>query len=229
MACHAESSRERTVMNVRRVFLIGTGVLVGAAGTAGAWKWLAPVPKFVPNAQSVAQSGPGGVEGQDPPDSEEVPTVKTVHPKRDKAFTVSVHQFATVEPYYLAELRARASGVVKYVPKDVGARVTQGELLVEIDVPDLRQEVAQKEAAIEQRRQELRVAKSQIKTAEANVEVAHAAIEQAQTMVAAARATRDLREKRFHRFQVMLADKAVNPQVVDEEERDFLAAQAAWE
>src|SRR5207249_3256718 len=131
--------------------------------------------------------------------------------------------------YYQADLRARASGVIKYIPKDVGARVSQGELLVEIDVPDQRQEVAQKDAVVEQRRQELRVAKSQLKTAAANVEVAQAAIEQAHTHVTQAQATRDLREKRFHRFQMMLATKAVNENVVDEEERDFLSAQAGWE
>src|SRR5205085_11576586 len=118
-------------------------------------------------------------EDEDQRETDDVSKVKTVRPKRDRAYTVTVHSFATVEPYYSAELRARASGVVKYIPKDVGARVTQGELLVEIDVPDLRQEVAQKEAVVGQRRNELRVAKSQLKTGAALIEVAQAAIETA--------------------------------------------------
>jgi multidrug resistance efflux pump len=119
--------------------------------------------------------------------------------------------------------------VIIYLPKDVGARVAQGELLVEIDVPDLRQEVAQKDAVVEQRRQELRVAKAQLKTATAFVELAQAAIEQAQTRVVSAEATRDFRAMRFHRFEKMLQEKGVQPVIVEEEKRDFDAAQAAWQ
>lgn len=212
-------------MIVRRTLIIGAGVLVGVSAAAG-WWWR---PKFGPTPTAVAAAGSKLSLDEEPPEGEQIFTVKTIHPKRDRAFTVSVQQFCTVEAYYQAELRARVSGIVKFIPKDVGGRVSQGELLVEIDVPDLRQEVAQKEAVVEQRRQELRVAQAQLKTAKAHIEVARAAIEQAETQVAQARATRDLREKRFHRFQIMLAQKAVNENVVDEEERDFLAAQAAWE
>src|SRR5262249_34713394 len=85
---------------------------------------------------------------QEPADEELIVPVKTIHPKRDRAFTVTSQQLATVEAYYQADLRARASGVVKYIPKDVGAKVTRGELLIELDVPDMRQEVYLKEAVV---------------------------------------------------------------------------------
>src|SRR5438045_3855660 len=133
-------------MVLRRAVLAGAVAVTAAAiGAAATWRWANP-PRSQLISPPVAAMVGAGSEDEDPPEAEDVATVKTVHPKRDKAFTVTVHQFATVEAYYTADLRARASGVVKYVPKDVGGRVTQGELLVEIDVPDLRQEVAQKEA-----------------------------------------------------------------------------------
>src|SRR3954447_26193059 len=109
-------------MLLRRALLIGAGVLVGAAGTAGGWVWLHPAPKTTPTMPAFAHGAPSGGDDEDAPEVDELPTVKTGHPRRDKAFTVTVHQFATVEPYYSADLRARASGVVKYVPKDVGSR-----------------------------------------------------------------------------------------------------------
>ncbi|HEY1380001.1 MAG TPA: efflux RND transporter periplasmic adaptor subunit [Gemmataceae bacterium] len=216
-------------MILRRAFLAGAvAVTAAAVGAAGVWKWRVPPRPAVASAAGVA--APAGQEGdEEPSEGEEVASVKTVHPKRDKSFTVSVHQFATVEAYYQSGLHARASGVVKYIPKDVGARVKRGELLVEIDVPDLRQEVAQKEAVIDQRRNELRVAKSQLKTAAAFIEVAQAAIETAQAKVTQAQATRELREIRYHRFQLLLDQKATNPDFVDEAKRDFLAADAEWQ
>jgi membrane fusion protein (multidrug efflux system) len=216
-------------MLVRRAILAGAiAVTAATAGAAGAWRWLVPPQNSRPGGPPVTIAATSD-ENDDPPEGDDLATVKTVRPKRDKAFTVTFHQFATVRAYYQVDLRARASGVIKYLPKDKGARVTLGELLVEIDVPDLRQEVLQKDAVVDQRRQELLVAKSQLKTAAAFIELAQAAIELAQTSVVATAATRDLREMRYHRFQQMLLDKAVNPQIVDEEKRDYDAAQSTWQ
>src|SRR5438552_11410515 len=170
------------------MFAGAVAVTAAVVGAAGAWKWLMPPAHHGP---APAPATANAREDDEPPEGDDWPTVKTVHPKRDKTYTLTVHQYATVQAYYQAELRARASGVIKYIPKDKGARVTQGELLVEIDVPDLRQEVAQKDAVVEQKRNELRLAKSQIKTVTASIELAQAAIEQAQSQVTAAQATRD--------------------------------------
>jgi multidrug efflux pump subunit AcrA (membrane-fusion protein) len=215
-------------MALRHTFAVGVMVLTATAvGAAGAWKWLTPPPP--PTNVAPVPAAANAPDDEDPPEGDEVAVVKTVHPKRDKTFTVTVHQYATVQAYYQVDLRARASGVIKYIPKDKGSRVAQGELLLEIDVPDLRQEVAQKDAVVEQRRNELRVAKSMLKTAAAGIELAHAAVEQAQAQVAAAFATRTFREARFHRFQEMVAQNGTTPQIVDEEKRDFEAAHAAWQ
>jgi multidrug efflux pump subunit AcrA (membrane-fusion protein) len=217
-------------MALRRGVVIGTiaTLLVGACGAGVAYYVMprARPPKAHP--ESSAPHPHADVEESDDESDKPIDdvTVKTIHPKRDKNFTVTFRQLCFVRAYFEVALRARASGVIKYIPKDVGARVTQGELLVEIDVPDLRQEVAQKDAVVDQRRQELQVAKAQLKTAAAFVEVAQAEADVAQAQVAAALATRDFREIRYHRFQQMLADKGVTPQIVEEEKRDFDAAQA---
>jgi multidrug efflux pump subunit AcrA (membrane-fusion protein) len=217
-------------MKFRRAALVVGLLLLAAAGSAGAWKLFNAAPKVPPHGTTVLHAAPStGNDDEDLPESEDVVTVKIVKPRRDKAFTISVHQYASVEAYYEAELRARASGVVKYIPKDVGAPVTQGELLLEIDVPDLRQEVFQKDAVVEQRRQELRVAKSLLKVAAANVEVAHESIEAAQAKVLGALATREYRELRYKRLQQMALENTATAPIVDEEHRNVLAAQADWE
>src|SRR6185295_17429815 len=83
--------------------------------------------------------------------------VKVIRPKSDPAFVVAVRELASVEAYYHAGLRTRVSGPVRWVAKDINDPVRRGELLVEIDVPDLEQEVLQKEAAVRERMQEWRL------------------------------------------------------------------------
>src|SRR4051794_35011405 len=114
-------------MLVRRAILAGAiAVTAATAGAAGAWRWLVPLPNSRPAGPTVTVAAAGD-ENEDPPEGDDLATVKTVRPKRDKAFTVTFHQFATVRAYYQVDLRARASGVIKYLPKDKGARVTLGE------------------------------------------------------------------------------------------------------
>src|SRR5262245_35109608 len=69
--------------------------------------------------------------------------VKTIHPKRDPSFVLSVKEPAYVEPYFRAELFSRVAVPVRSVQKDIGDPVSRDEVLVEIDVPDLDQQLAQ--------------------------------------------------------------------------------------
>ncbi|MFO0810044.1 MAG: efflux RND transporter periplasmic adaptor subunit [Gemmataceae bacterium] len=159
--------------------------------------------------------------------ADETTQVKVIHPRRDSSFSISIQQLVTLEPYFQANLRARASGLVKFVQKDIGDPVRQGEVLIEIDEPDLVQEVAQKEAVIAQRLQEVEKARSDVETAAAMLDVARAMVEQRKTEVAEKVTTRDTRLKRFNRFKAMNKRDVVDAGVIDEEEGSYLAAVAA--
>ena len=103
--------------------------------------------------------------------------MKVVRPKRDPNFRITtLLPVAKVEPYYQAGLRARVSGVVQSVAKDIGEPVRAGELLVEIDVPDLKQAVEQKDAIIVQREKELAAAAADVAVAKSAVEAAAVAV-----------------------------------------------------
>lgn len=155
--------------------------------------------------------------------------VKTIHARRDSAFVISMHDLAKVEPYFRADLRARVAGPVRSVTRDINDPVTRGELLVEIDAPELWQDVAQKEAVVEQRRIEVTLAEKKVQIAEAAVEVAQHTIDQMKARVTEAEATAAYRKKRWERFQLLAQRTTVDPGVVDEEERDYRAAAAAVE
>jgi len=200
-----------------RRILWGVLALVGAVGIG----------------MGVLSGKPGGLFGRGPKpigkpvaDDGAVPA-KVIRPKRDSQFGIAVQQLATVEPYFQANLRARASGLVKYVQKDIGDTVRQNELLVEIDVPELVQEVAQKAAVITQRRHEVDMAQAAVRTAAALLEVGRATVEQRRAELDKEKTTRDTRAKRLARFRNLRSRDVVDAGVIDEEEGQYLTAVAA--
>jgi RND family efflux transporter MFP subunit len=71
-----------------------------------------------------------------------VPTVAVVTPERGEAPQELVLP-GDVEAFYQAPIYARVSGYVKMWYQDIGAHVKAGQLLAEIDAPDLDQQLAQ--------------------------------------------------------------------------------------
>lgn len=154
-------------------------------------------------------------------------SVKVVHPKRAGAgFARTVTQPAFVQGFYQADLMARVAGVVKSVAKNIGDPVSKGEVLVEIDVPDLEQDLAQKEALVRQAQQDARAA-------EANVAVTTAAEKAARALVGEREADVERREAKckFHdaeydRFKVLEGRQAVVAGILDEKLREVEEARA---
>jgi HlyD family secretion protein len=156
-------------------------------------------------------------------------TVKAINPKNDPKYVLSVQELATVEAFNKADLRSRVAGQVKQVHKGLGDRVVRGEVLVELDVPDLEQAVKQKESVIAQRRQELLIAQARVHDARAMIVVAQALTDQRKAEVVLAEVTADLRHKRLDRLMVLKKGDIVNDRLLDEEVRDVRAADVATE
>lgn len=157
----------------------------------------------------------------------EATKVKTIHPLHDPSFAFTLRELVAVEPFFQADLYSRVSGPVKLARKDKGDRIRRGELLVEIDVPDLLADVAQREVVIAQRKAELLAARAKVKIAESAITVANQNIAQKEAELEAAEATAEYRKMTLGRLQEMVKQEAVTPKVVDEEKRNYLAGVAA--
>lgn len=72
-------------------------------------------------------------------------TVATIKPQRGPADEELVLP-GTVQAYYAAPIYARTSGYLKMWYTDIGAHVQRGQLLAEIDTPEVDQELRQSEA-----------------------------------------------------------------------------------
>lgn len=78
-------------------------------------------------------------------DAQAIPTVAVAKPNV-KARVAQLTLPGRLEAYYRAPIYARVSGYLKSWQVDIGARVTAGQLLAEIDAPDLDQQLLQARA-----------------------------------------------------------------------------------
>jgi multidrug efflux pump subunit AcrA (membrane-fusion protein) len=111
----------------------------------------------------------------------------------------------TMQALTEAPILARADGYLKRRLADIGDQVTAGQVLAEIDAPELDQQIHQAEAAIEQ---------------------AQASLEQAQAGLAQGKANRELARITAERMK-MLVEKGITPQQEGDQYQAQLAAQDA--
>jgi multidrug efflux pump subunit AcrA (membrane-fusion protein) len=203
----------------RNVWLLGAGAaLIASAAVVAVFARSHSRAKDLPEAQARADER----EGSGPPTP-----VKAVHPSKNPSLRMTVQQLLSVEPFFEAELRTQVAGRVVRVPKSLGASVREGDLLVEIAVPDLDQEVSEKAAVIRQRQKDVELAKAQIGVADAQVAVASALKEQREYEVKQAEQTREYRRILAARLKKAAALGGINETVADEAERDYQSARFA--
>jgi membrane fusion protein, multidrug efflux system len=86
-----------------------------------------------------------GVKLKEWTDNQAAPSVAVVLPD-PKALTATIDLPGRLEAYYRAPIFARVSGYLKSWSADIGARVKAGDVIAEIDAPDLDQQLLQARA-----------------------------------------------------------------------------------
>jgi multidrug resistance efflux pump len=218
----AHPAPARVSGRLRRRLVIGLLVLLGLGGAiAGAGM----LTGFLPNPVVAGDpKATGLIEPRDHPQQ----TVKVVRPKLESNFRITtLLPVAKVEPFYQAGLRPRVSGDVLSVTKDIGESVRAGELLVEIDVPDLKQAVEQKQAIILQREKELAVARADLVIAQKTLDAAAVAIKVKGVDVKRARDIVAARKIDLESVTILHKQGAVLKDKVDAAQLDFNAAERA--
>jgi multidrug resistance efflux pump len=160
------------------------------------------------------------------PSAEPAARVSVIKPQR-KNLERRCDQPGEIMPLEETPIYAKIAGYVQSVNVDIGDRTKKEEPLVVLFVPELMEELKQKDALVVQ-------ADAQIQQAKAAVQVAEAAIESAQANVAAAQAaiTRTTAalerwKSESSRIDELAERSAVNRKVADETLEQFRAAQGA--
>jgi multidrug efflux pump subunit AcrA (membrane-fusion protein) len=134
-----------------------------------------------------------------------IPTVSVAKIRR-AAKTASLVLPGNTMPLTEASIYARASGYVRQRFVDIGDRVRQGQLLAEIEAPELDQQVAQAKAAVAQAERQLEQSKADLNESRAKMELA--------------RITWD-------RYRVLVEHGAISRQEGDQQQTNFRSTSAA--
>jgi multidrug efflux pump subunit AcrA (membrane-fusion protein) len=150
-----------------------------------------------------------------PQDSEEEQPVQVTVVQPAPAGGGEVLLPATVRPWQSTTLQARVTGYIKSWRSELGTHVTAGEVLAELETPELDQEVAQAEAQALEAESATVQAKAEHTEAEADLKVATAQLARVQ-------AEADLAKTQLARRERLLVNAATS-----QEERDTFQKQ--WE
>ncbi len=205
---------------IRRQWLI-LSLLAGACVVTAVF-WFGPAGSSSVGTPSTAQAAPES-STQRP-----LLRVETITPQNGGVDRVTV-QPGTVHSFDWADLFSKVSGYLKVQKKDIGEKVKAGEIIAEIDAPELKEDVVRCQASVKQAEAKVEQMKAYIKTAEAQKKAAEASIAEAEADVKRAEATMSYHGKQYKRIQELFRLKSVDEKLVDETEDQYLAAQAALE
>ncbi len=205
---------------MRRLFSRWSLVAMTIFGICCASVWFA----FANRSAAVAQATtPSTTESV--PDATAV-RVETTKPQQG-GIPRTTTQPGTVIAFESAQLFAKVSGYLKTQAVDIGDHVRRGQVLAEIDSPEMLKAVDQAKATVDQTQAQVTQADARILTAEADQEAAAAAIVKAQADVGRTTAAREFRQKQYKRISELFRLKSVDERLVDEQQSEAESAVAA--
>lgn len=143
-----------------------------------------------------------------------------------KTLVLSTTQPGRIEAFEEAPLFARVPGYVEQVHVDIGDPVDKGKLLATIAVPELRDDVNQKEALVAQAVAEVMQAEAAVAGAEAAVKSAEAKVAQAEAGIARTDADAARYAAEHKRVQELAANRSVTEKLVEETLQQLRSAEA---
>lgn len=152
--------------------------------------------------------------------------VVVVQPVRESV-SYTVEQPGRIEPFEQTPIHAKIAGYVRSVHVEIGDRVKRGDLLAELDVPELVEEHRRKESLSELARQGVRQAEQAERVAGASIRSAEAGIDVARASLAKAQAALDRWQSEHQRMEQLVKQGVMDRQNRDEVRNQFRAATAA--
>jgi HlyD family secretion protein len=133
-------------------------------------------------------------------------------------------QPGSAEPYAGAALYAKVFGQLKTLTVDIGDRVKKGDLLAEIEIPEFEAQAAKNKAKVDDAKAKLAQTEARKTEAEAEARAADASVKLATILVRAKSAFREYRERQLNRVKDLVAKKAEDQRLQDEQEDYYLSA-----
>jgi HlyD family secretion protein len=179
-------------------------------------------------APGCGHSNPSGDSAASKKTSEQGKTagIRVVQPER-RDLRMTVVQPGTIQAFEVAPMYSRIAGYVQKYNYNIGDRVKAGDVLVDMWIPDLVQDLAQRSTAVKRAEVQIRVAESAARAAEAKVEAYRARIATAEAGVKRAQASYTRWDSEYKRLVSLVKQQVLDDQVRDETYRQYEEAAAA--
>jgi RND family efflux transporter MFP subunit len=152
--------------------------------------------------------------------------IRVIRPAR-RDMRMTVVQPGTIEAFETAPIYSRIAGYVQKYRVNIGDQVKAGDVLLDMWIPDLVEQLAQKTAAVKRAEVQVRVTDSALRAAEAKLETAKARVISAEAGVKRAQASYTRWDSEYKRLEQLVASRVLDVQVRDETYRQFEEAAAA--
>lgn len=166
----------------------------------------------------------GRARGPEDLTAEPIP-VATVHLSEGGIARTST-QIGSVHPYAQADLYAKVSGYLAKLHVNYGDRVKEGQVLAEIDDPEVVADAAKAAADVRQAQAAIAQAEAFIEASKADRDATASAVEQAAAEVARYTSMKTLHGKKFERYKRLVQSRAIPQEIADEEEEGYDSAKA---
>jgi RND family efflux transporter MFP subunit len=141
----------------------------------------------------------------------------------------ATEQPGTVRAFDFEELYAKVSGYLKNQKVDIGSKVKKGQILAEIDAPELIQDQLHAEAALAQAKSQKKQMLAHLDTAKAELLAATSRIKQKQAEVKQSKSYLAYRNIQYDRVSLLAESGSIDQKIVDESRDQLDAAQARYE
>ncbi|HJT36173.1 MAG TPA: efflux RND transporter periplasmic adaptor subunit [Pirellulales bacterium] len=165
-------------------------------------------------------------EAKRPATTDEQPVKVRVAKVKREDFVVQTAQPCELVPWRTVQLYSRASGVITRRNVELGDRVKKGDVLAEIDAPEIAEEVLIAQAEADEAEATNFQAKASVEVAEANIAEAKAMIDQNSAEREASESKVKYRVKALERMKKLVEERSVESTAVDEQEEQVNAAQS---
>jgi RND family efflux transporter MFP subunit len=167
----------------------------------------------------------GSPKGEHQSTSEPV-AVKVIKPQTGGLERSATVPGCSLEAFDYENIYAKVPGYLIKQKVDIGSVVKKGEILAEIDAPELIQDELHAVAALDQAKSQVQQMAAHVNAANAELEAAKILIDQRKSELKRAKSNLDFRQIRYDRYKKLVDQRALDQNTLDEQFEQREAAHA---
>jgi RND family efflux transporter MFP subunit len=207
---HSDYSATDPLLNKKWFVII---VLLAMVTTGSYFAYRHAIIAAAPSAPAPSALAPSDIV--ETPSHSNAVVVNVVHPHEGE-MDRTTKQPGSVQAFESVQLYAGVSGFLKAQSVDIGDRIKQGQVLAQVDVPELEKQVQRCASVVDQADARVTQAKARAVSARADFDAAKATVPRAESLLKSKTAELRYRQQQLDRMRELAALKSIEDKLVDE-------------